>query len=332
MSSFPSELWSTVFALACTDGGATGCALSTVSHYFRAVVLPLQLDNVALVSPTKMLSFLAMLQKRDRELRCVKHLYLAGSAEWRMGSEAFGHTITRAPGFMKRVNMILTMLAPELVTLTTVLPEMGTLSHTILGIHFPKLRELTVHGHLVNPSSVAGEVEQQSSFPSLTHLHILTSPDSASLYATRAPALTHLRLSSVATIHESIFQDLLLILDGFDPDEEQTPSEPSERPTIPPTVQKIIIQPHRGHSRFNYSERFGRGSVLWDLRKRDKHNKLVILWPRYQSGQVGPVQEPSEREMWTERILGGIGCWTEGSQESFSSPKDLRGLMGAMEI
>ncbi|KAI0087109.1 hypothetical protein BDY19DRAFT_893577, partial [Irpex rosettiformis] len=75
----PTELWSQIFTMACVDGGNTACALSEVSRYARAIVLPFQLHNVALVGPAKIIKFAALLKSRRHESnhRRVRHLFLS---------------------------------------------------------------------------------------------------------------------------------------------------------------------------------------------------------------------------------------------------------------
>ena len=62
MERCPLELWEKIFALACTDGGFTGCSLSLVSRRVRALVEPFRYHSISLVEYEKFLAFASLLK------------------------------------------------------------------------------------------------------------------------------------------------------------------------------------------------------------------------------------------------------------------------------
>jgi hypothetical protein len=73
------ELLQKIFSYACTDGGRTGCALSLVSHWIRAVATPVRFQTVSLTNVSQMRLFLSMLEAMPNPPR-VSHLFLSHHA------------------------------------------------------------------------------------------------------------------------------------------------------------------------------------------------------------------------------------------------------------
>ncbi|KAJ7139536.1 hypothetical protein C8R44DRAFT_606025, partial [Mycena epipterygia] len=57
----PVEIWAQILALACTDDGAAGRALSRVSKDWRTISAPFKLQSIALVGPKPILRFVCLL-------------------------------------------------------------------------------------------------------------------------------------------------------------------------------------------------------------------------------------------------------------------------------
>lgn len=76
MRPFPAELWHNIGAIACTDGGYTGCSLSLVSHCMRDVMRPVRYTSVALTSQQSCLAFAGMLDDINPHSAIV-HLFVS---------------------------------------------------------------------------------------------------------------------------------------------------------------------------------------------------------------------------------------------------------------
>jgi hypothetical protein len=72
----PTEIWHKIFALACVDGGATGCALSLVSRRFRELSAGTRLQSVAVSGLSDIRSLLGVLQELPEASRHVRVLYI----------------------------------------------------------------------------------------------------------------------------------------------------------------------------------------------------------------------------------------------------------------
>jgi hypothetical protein len=74
---FPVEVWERIFALACTDDGETGRALSTVSRYIHATSLRYRHQSIAVKTPSHIYAFARLLDSSPPELRCVRMLAIS---------------------------------------------------------------------------------------------------------------------------------------------------------------------------------------------------------------------------------------------------------------
>lgn len=278
----------------------------------------MQLHNVVLLGPTKMALFAGLLQRRPPTLRRVKHLYLSKGA-------------TKA-SFVTRdeeeatLRLIFTVVAPELVTLANLLPQGRLGPDSILCIYFPKLVELTVHGHFLIPTSFASPgLELQPCFPSLTFLHILSSAESAYVYTSRAPYLSHLRLSALVRMPATLLDGLSRAIDRR---VHETPEGDlgahSDPFMISSAIQKIFVQPYIAMARFAYGHVREPDTQLLLLLKKDKRNKLVLVDEPPRSSRFDWVHRESEREMWTDRLVGGPGCWVEKPRFFLDDGRSLR--------
>lgn len=296
MEKCPSEIWTHIFLLACVDGGLTGCALSLVSHYFREVVLPVQLHSVALKGAGKMSVFSDLLARRAPEHRRVRHLFLTGLAK-----DVATHTAHERSEFSYR---ILSTVAPELLTFTSTLSQGRVSEHSILRIPFPVLEELTIHGFFLYPDAVS-TTEWQDSFPSLRYLHLLSSCNSASFYTSRSPNLTYLRLSDAENMSTPLSTSLLHFLANNVPSREHLAP-------FPPTLRKVFLQDGRTVRYLGQA-----GKIRLDtFVKADKERRLVLLEHDYARMREIMKRGLPLRRDWEDRIVGGPGCWKEPRRRS----------------
>ncbi|KAI0745130.1 hypothetical protein C8Q76DRAFT_604537 [Earliella scabrosa] len=66
MRDIPYDVWILIFQLACTDGGASGCALARTSRQFRALSAPVRFHSLTLSSVTQVRHFLVCLERIRR--------------------------------------------------------------------------------------------------------------------------------------------------------------------------------------------------------------------------------------------------------------------------
>ena len=304
----PAELWSQIFSMACTDGGSTACTLSEVSRYVRTIILPLQLHNVAIIGPAKMVQFTALLQSRKYEpnYRRVRHLFL--SYLWRGGGWK-DSKITKDQ-YDIALRDLLIMTSENLITLTSTLPQHKVGPESVLYYSFPNLRELTIHGHLYEPIPFDRCVPLQANFPTLRYLHILSSPENSHVYTSRASSLTHIRLSSVWRIGDDLYAAIDNALQASTDD--GTPQPPSPPFLLPHTVKRILIETRSVPLSYRpEGDDARRGPRMAALQGHNTEGKLVLLEPAIWLRQGRSNSLGLERCDWEDRIVGGHGCWFE---------------------
>lgn len=294
MERCPSELWTRIFELACTDGGRTGCYIARTSRYFREAVLSVQLHSVALCTTRKMAAFADFLEQREPGHRRVRHLFLSCLDNGVATTMVMNSSIRNMDHVLFQ---ILTTVAPYLLTLTSNMPKRVTGKYTVLHTPFPCLMELTIIPGFFYPAPSSSCVNDY--FPSLRYLDILSTHSVASLYASRAPRLTHLRLSVVDYLEQKLQESLAKILAGTNDTDEHPEAEKSH---FPSTIQKITI--HRQQDLHRLS-RVSFNRVLHTLALVDKDHKLDVAsdWTEGRRRRT--------RGEWEDRITGGYGCWSE---------------------
>lgn len=70
----PVEVWCHIFMMACVDDGSTGCSLSRVSKYIRAVSAPFRYYSVGIKGLASALLFRELLERSPNI--CINHLFL----------------------------------------------------------------------------------------------------------------------------------------------------------------------------------------------------------------------------------------------------------------
>lgn len=293
MERLPIETWTRIFSFACVDGGRTGCALSETCKYFRAAVLPVQVYSVALLGGTKMSLFLhEVLEARPPEHRRVQHLFLSQAVNGKATPDV--------------LQAILQHVGPTLRTLTTLLAQNGISRASVLCNPLPKLEELTTHGLFMEPAVVLDGAEIQASFPSLKHLHVLSSCNSALLYIPRAPNLTHLRLSGVWAMSDEMNYCLTRVADPAEP----RPADLAGKYIPSLSLDSLILVPHIGMARFTQAQHQVRQSTFHRMKQKDKGNKITLIESVYKDRSLDAYHGGSDRKHWEERIGGVGGCWS----------------------
>jgi hypothetical protein len=215
LSILPPELWRKIFAFACVDGGATGCALALVSRSMRALAASTRFHSVLVVGFRGMKCFAHTLQHTPEQNRRVRFLFISDQPPELVG-EALGRDIQLSerlvrrqrnpPSFWRRItappphanklveiraayDTILTLSAPYLELLTAHLSRWW-IEHPIpLHVHLPRLYDLTLYYGGLN-------WEAPLPCPNLRRLHVVGFPHTAVVLGFPGmPRLEYIRLS-----------------------------------------------------------------------------------------------------------------------------------------
>ena len=193
------ELLLEIAAFACVDGGATGCALSSVSRYIRSAVEPARYQSISLRGMKKVLHFADRLQNME-QLPRVENLLLSALGAPYIHCRATKNLLSNLPepdktAVVQACTIILARLAPTLRTLF--LYDEAPFCISDATINFPRLQDLSI----ACPST-ASHLVSHGIYPSLRRLHVSNTRtfDFTELWislADGASSLTHLRLSGV---------------------------------------------------------------------------------------------------------------------------------------
>ena len=196
MDRCPVELLLNIFALACSDGGQTGCSLSLVSKGTRDIADRVRLNTVSLHSYDKIKAFHKFLLDRPQEHRIVRHLFITpkDSGHVHLLSEALATKLqTECRNASRTIMEVLSLVAPFIHNLTL---ARVTLPHA-LPHDFPELREMVMHTVDVPENFLSGSfVAPRLQRLAISAEGVSTLPGEHLTYdLTRiAPRLTHLAL------------------------------------------------------------------------------------------------------------------------------------------
>ncbi|KAH9858625.1 hypothetical protein C2E23DRAFT_717761 [Lenzites betulinus] len=210
MDTLPLETAQRILELACTDGGATGHALSLVSKDFRAIARKTRFHSVALVaSPRRLQAFVTLYEHECDAARGdkphIRHLHVTfpripppssrGPSTRGPGRSLSPHrtaTTTPAdedseepdpaasPEYLHAAETLFRLATPDLITLAVQCGFSAGGDLVLPAIHspFPRLRELAFVGisdirTLLSPQLVAADgAPQPVLFPAVTHLSL----------------------------------------------------------------------------------------------------------------------------------------------------------------
>ncbi|KAF8621294.1 hypothetical protein AX15_007892 [Amanita polypyramis BW_CC] len=192
MNTWPVELISYVFELACTGDGQTVRALSLTSKQFLEIARPYLYQSLVLSTRGHLITLLNRLKNIPSHLRRIRHLFLAPRHDL--------HSHHHCDSDALLVTKLLRIAAEHLqsLTLITPCPHRGTLLLSYLfRISFPQLEELSIAG-------LYAFSFQSGNFPHLRRLHFAAGNRNPSgLFQFGAldkafPELTHLRVSGIS--------------------------------------------------------------------------------------------------------------------------------------
>ena len=224
MRDLPVELLQQIFALACTDGGYTGCSLSLVSRRFHDVVHTARYHSVALSGIKQIFFFLRCLENARRAASIqVHHLFISTVPDgeevarirdgWTLRPDILpcDTVLASAQGppwslwpilqgamdrrLLERIPLLLQAVAADLRTLSIVHSwEFGPFQ---LPQAFPFLHQLTICGPSpVFPTDVNSGMVLPC-FPTLRDLHIVCPNVSVTSWVFASPVLQRLHLSDI---------------------------------------------------------------------------------------------------------------------------------------
>ncbi|OJT10306.1 hypothetical protein TRAPUB_13174 [Trametes pubescens] len=355
MNTLPLEVIQNMFALACTDGGRTGCSLSLTPKTIRAVARSTRFHSVFLDAfySNRLYSFMSTYEAHCRPLHGsrprVKHLYLTLGIHGipsdfpSSGIAAPIESPDPAPWpLADDVGALLRAVSADILSLVIQVFPNGyagaapTPDVPTLGCTFPSLRELTVFG-TSDPRSFFSGVSAPAMFPSLRRLHIV---DANTIYrqfrdqnldpwTMHAPEMTHLRISNLSLrespglggIPVQLAAQMGIPVD--DEDEGKSVEESWPRPDdCPPKMHShlrhIVIQPCiRPSGRLGAATSYRSGELLRKLAQYPSYVdlKFVVLAPPKQPG-IPAWWTKSMKAQWLERIEGGVGCWVDAEEDS----------------
>jgi hypothetical protein len=294
VGSCPTEIWAAICALACTDDGTTGRALSLVSKYMNEASKPFKYQCIS-VKERQLRPLVAAVEKLPPAARRFRNLFV--SASERHQGEYF-HADKRR---------LLLLVAPTLVTLQVV-------SHLddfiVLPFSLPALLDLTIDcGRYSNTMRdlLATLESHPVCYPSLQRLHLAgflpQLGDDAGItdaIVRMAPGLTHLRLSLSGFNMTSKFAYSNILYGLGHP---QLRPSPTTSTMLPHAVRFIFLQ-----QRLRYA---GMSSnILKTMVSEVKADKRVVL--------LRDVANPSFDEsqaLWAEWCAGGRDWWDPAEEE-----------------
>ncbi|KAI0823586.1 hypothetical protein BC628DRAFT_1324941 [Trametes gibbosa] len=340
------ELLTSIFELACTDGGYTACSLSRVCKHVREVSYPLRFHTVALFgAQDQMKKFLVQLEDERAFLGPnapqVRHLFFhtqnieldddivergafgaidgeeddprARNPEPEPEVERTAPPRTRAE-YATLVSTILRAVAPALETLVF-LPYFYA-PPVEAGIVFPALRELTLDEPAVDLADGADLLDAAATgtprYPVLSRLHLLAGSMGVDTWAYHAPELTHIRVSGVH--YRTRLTDLTSIYG--DPESGYAVRAFKRLQTAIFQVTPPPSQDYCGGVTYRWYESVV--YALWEsqvvayvsvyILPPPKGKTLDNLLDKYLPFEGGPWYR-EHLEEWKDRLKGGVGCW-----------------------
>ncbi|KAI0711065.1 hypothetical protein C8T65DRAFT_188287 [Cerioporus squamosus] len=309
MDDLAPELLDNIFTSACTDGGFTGCSLSSVSKHIRATSRAARFLSISLTgSPLQLAQFLScfIAECSSPAIRTpnMRHLYLVAMKNkkpWRASDQArpeLRHIAEEAAKYVEDVTTLFRLVARDLETLCLVhmngwmrLVQLSNVGCPAGG--FPLLRELALVG--ADPF-VAVDTALSPFYPKLKRLHIgiPAYPRAAwdiryDAWATRAPGLTHLCLSEVRAVSPAM-EDLV---------GDATPLKNLRhlllRPVGPPVGARCGGPSQQHGDMLEALNLFCESAAIHaEVMPNEKHHQ----------GWVAKAKQE-----WQDRLEGGPGCW-----------------------
>lgn len=299
MNTIPPELHSYICQLACTDDGSTFRALSVLSKYFHALVLPLQYQSVAISGFDSVLKLASRLEVAQPHMRRIHHLFISDRPHPNLA--VIQEPRQQTYDLEKKATLrILTLSAPILESLTFIASNPTTSTSMIarlFDITFPRLQDLSITGYYPFP-------HRPNTMPQLKrlHLHGNRNPhgllELGSLHAA-CPSLTHLRISGLK-LAVSFIEELTAALEFH-----------SQRESVLPSSIECIVLERAVVSKLSI-----KATCIAEERTLNELTRLVHVASRVKRVELiirdidGLLDLPKEKDRWAEQMVGASLCWT----------------------
>jgi hypothetical protein len=296
---FPVELHSYICKLACADDGYTARSLGCVSKYFREVVHPFQYQSIAVSGQHQIFELESRLQRTQPRLRRVRNLYISESSDGSGDQASLKRGVSHTTRLLGLVSSTV-----EIIAIHCNNPRVSTsLLAFLFGLHYPRLRELTIVGYYPFPPAV-------NTMPRLNYLHLSGNRNPHGLLQMggldiTCPELTHLRISGLSRA-TSFVAELAEAITG---DEE---SRQSFNANLPKSVRHVIVQPGPLASVpvKGTSSRLSDDCMMDQLASLAgnsgiRGNVRFTLLERSECDNISATM----RQQWIQRLAGGEGNW-----------------------
>ncbi|KAJ7733544.1 hypothetical protein DFH07DRAFT_845457 [Mycena maculata] len=298
MDIMPSEIWTDVFALACTDDGYTGRALSTVSRAVHLISKPLKYQSICVVGHNQLLKLSIVLESDlSSGGRKVKYLFVASLDEPKDFDAPNGRTEIRRrfhpnPNRDEALYRILRLVSSSLLTLHIHRTAISRQS-ALLEMDLPVLTELTLHGPFKPPQPTI--LRPRTSFPSLRRIYIhhfaYRPAKFLQVIVHAAPLLTHLRVPQCSFTP----YDIQVALGMLQPAESA-----SDVVYLPRSLEKLVIEVDPVTSSLDsWASNARAKQFLWKLQKISDSDDRVCLV----DGRSRWISVEQAKEEWLEDVL-----------------------------
>jgi len=317
MVEFPIELWLKICALACSDDGRTGCALSAVSHHIRAVSREYRYQSIAVAGYNQIRGLVATLSDRDPSHRSpVKHLCI--------------HTYNR-DGPLRVGRMLRDLLgavASSVRTLTIVAitsrgpGETEPVTFKLTDYDFPQLEELSLRGvpTLTSSKTLAPLLGRLDACPSAFANSFIKD------LAINHPRLTHVRVTgAVSFVIGGQLWTLVQLMGAMGLRPGPSPRDrklilKSLSAVMPwPPSRYLAVEPGPGGSSYSLLQMNGTYRLALEmLQDICNHTPHFAVLPEDTDDSEEHVAGLA-KERWLDRVGGGNGPWTFGEHSDMKT-------------
>ncbi|KAF7973436.1 hypothetical protein HWV62_15126 [Athelia sp. TMB] len=307
----PPEIWYKIASYACTDGGANGISLSSVSKFIRESTAPFKFQSIAIHNRRQAIAFHKQLFQTAPLLRHTRFLFIslfeASSAEdikaARRSKMRGGTDHQEARQSSDACGGILEELADsiEILFLNVSVARLDLLP----ALSFPRLVEMTSSGLPGCEFFEFGDESYRPLCPQLRRWHLVRQPPTRLLVDMHniAPAITHLRFSGLDQ-HNSLNFHFVAALGGHIPPLNDIWEHPKHG--LPKSLQKLYLQPVR-----QLSWEIDDDPPLTVLRNLNGVDSRLVLLKApagdYERGARYRICTSSE---WQDCVNGGSECWS----------------------
>jgi hypothetical protein len=156
LDSLPNELLSSIFALACTDGGKSASVLRRVSRRIQLTAEVYRFRAAAVAGAVEIAALVNALENCSPEQRIIQHLFVSDKAPSRPHiSPADGSQLPPSNAdyvaqahLSPLIHALVQYGAPHLLTLTIITSCGDKLGGALAGTYLPQLHTLTLHEQL----------------------------------------------------------------------------------------------------------------------------------------------------------------------------------------